>query len=172
MRKIVATLAVLSAVAGLGTATGTAAADVPADVTQFTVNGLPGIKCSTDPGFGVFSYSVMGYYHDGCTAKLRCARAYCTFASLTWTNRAPYYGGIEGDTTMVSQNARLRVFPAGSPNIENWHHDTSCYRPGGCRTTDLVMVPYGSGVTIQCNSVTWSRELVALFNTCQLTQTA
>src|SRR5436190_1045211 len=149
MRKLIITITAVFAVAGLGTAAATAAADVPGASHYPTFGG--GVGCATPPLYGDYvslpNYPPLygGFYHDGCTAVITCRALVCSYKTVSRIDPEQRVG------IMFSQNARVRLF--NTAGTEVWHHDTSCYRAELCGTTDTVVAKLNETVTIQCNGM-------------------
>jgi hypothetical protein len=164
MRK---TIAVLIALVSLAAA-GTASADVPTSsqqiITSYPSAGEVDQSCATPGTLGTFMPSIGGFYHDGCTTKLRCSSLFgCGANTFTFINRSSTSDGLAPN---VSQNARIRVFDANGALIR--FHDKSCYGTPRCGTSDWMVISFGQSVSIQCNGVDYMNTLKAYYNYCQV----
>jgi hypothetical protein len=160
MRKTIATLSALAALAVAGVSAGPAAADDPNVIYYHggTLGGSQNLSCQTQMKRGVLGqYGAGGYYLDGCTVKLDCPRdflgapvQYCLANSQTTiTTSIP-----RGD--QVTMNGRIRTFNSAG-QVTGWS-DKSCAGAGSCTTTDSMIISPGGAASVQCNGVrapTW-----------------
>lgn len=151
MRKAIAALMTVAAMAGVGVAAGPAAADVSnSNIRDYPSTDPPGYgrSCQTYQTRGVYGqYGAWGWYIDGCTVRLYCpsSRWMCYAASTTNISRLGSSGA------RVTQNARLRAFNSAGQLF--WYRDQSCEGIDTCRTADYVYISGGQSASIQCNGV-------------------
>ena len=166
MRKTIALLAALVSLA----AAGTASADVPYSETQFITTqvnaGTVQQSCATRGTIGTWMSSIGGWYHDGCSTRLRCwNRNGCDARTLTAINRSSTADGL---APYVSQNARIRVHDSSGVYTLGYH-DRSCYASPRCQTQDYMRIGYLQYGSIQCNGVHYMTAQKAYYNYCELT---
>lgn len=160
MRKTIATVSALAALAAAGVSAGPAAADDPnARYDQGgTLGGSNYTACETPWKSGVLGqYGASGYYLDGCTVRRSCP--------ATHIGRAVRYCVVNSTTTIrtsiprgdyVTLNGRIRTINSANQVI-GWR-DRSCAGWGSCTAADTTTIAGGQDASVQCNGVrsnTW-----------------
>jgi hypothetical protein len=160
MRKTIATLSALAAVALTGISAGPAAADDPN--VRYSQGGTLGgsnyTSCETQMKRGVLGqYGAWGYYLDGCTVTRGCP--------ATHIGRAVRYCVVNSENRIttsiprgdyVTLNGRIRTLNSAG-QVVGWR-DKSCSGYGSCTSTDSTTIAGGQSASVQCNGVrsnTW-----------------
>jgi hypothetical protein len=151
MRKIIVFL--LATAAALSFAA-SASADVP-NAGQHVNENPTGVTayCDTPRSWGVpGQFGAWGDFVDGCTSpKVTCPRSSrrgcpITLSAYIWSTDEPPY-------VKMTQNARVRVFNAGTGRLA-WFRDKSCAGDrNGCENKDAATLRPGQSATYQCNGV-------------------